>query len=703
MTACLALTAAYLALTASALAQTPTSFEWSQATPESQGISTAKLTALKDAIADRTKALLVIRNDKIVFEWYSEGRTARDKHYTASMAKAIVGGLSLAVALNDGLIALDDKAFKYVPQWKDHPLKSQITIRHLGSHTSGIKDSQIKEESARGINQQDFSGWEGEFWRWRTRNQSPPGDAFSISRDVAPVLFAPGTEFHYSNPGIAMLTYCVTASLKGKEHADVRTLLQKRIMQPIGVSDEEWSCGYEKTETVDGLPLVGSWGGGSYTPRAVARIGRLMLREGDWEGKQFLRKEAIRQITTDAGTPGNGAMGWWSNNSSKYAKLPKDAFWGSGAGHQVMLVVPSLNLMVVRNGEGLRTEQEHDDALNARLFEPLLDALADRPQQSSTAPYPTSKVITGIAWAPQETIVRKAPGGDNWPLTWADDGHLYAAYGDGNGFEPVIPEKLSMGLCRIEGTPKSFTGINLRSPTFESKGEGVAGRKASGMLMVDGVLYMLVRNAGNAQLAWSGDHGKTWAWADWKWKSSFGCPTFLNFGKNYAGARDDFVYIYSHDSDSAYEPADRMVLARVRKDRIRERQAYEFFTRLDPQGKPQWAGDINQRGAVFTHSGRCYRSGITYNAALKRYLWCQILPESTDQDTRFQGGFGIYDAPEPWGPWRTVYFTNEWDVGPGEASSFPTKWMSADGRTLHLVFSGDDYFSVRRASLTIAN
>ena len=101
---------------------------------------------------------------------------------------------------------------------------------------------------------------------------------------------------------------------------------------------------------------------------------------------------------------------------------------------------------------------------------------------------------------------------------------------------------------------------------------------------------------------------------------------------------------------------------------------------------------------MFTHQRRCYRGGVTYNAGLKRYLWCQTLPEG---DARFEGGFGIYDAPEPWGPWTTVFFTNRWDAGPGETQSFPTKWMSSDGRTLHLVFSGDDHFSVRRATLTV--
>ncbi len=313
--------------------------------------------------------------------------------------------------------------------------------------------------------------------------------------------------------------------------------------------------------------------------------------------------------------------------------------------------------------------------------------------EAADDPPPRSPVIIDVKWAPVSSIVRKAKGSDNWPLTWADDDCMYTAYGDGYGFEPKVPGKLSLGLAKIIGTPNDFTGKNIRSESAEQEGDGKNGKKASGMLMVDGVLYMLVRNADNSQLAWSNDHGKTWAWSDWRFETSFGCPTFLNFGKHYANARDSYVYVYSFDSDSAYEPADRTVLARVPKNRITERTAYEFFKRFDANSEPVWTDDIEQRGAVFQNIGRCYRSGVTYNAGLNRYLLCQTLP---GDDTRFEGGFGIYDAPEPWGPWTTVFYTEKWDVGPGETSSFPTKWMSRDGRTAYLVFSGDDCFSVRK-------
>lgn len=677
-------------------------FEWQTAAAASQGMSAEKLQALQDSLAGKnTKALLVIRNDRVVREWYAEGHSAAKTHYTASMAKALVGGVAAGVAISDGRLALDDPAAKYIPQWKADPLKAKITVRQLGSHSSGIEDAEVDNI----IPHDQLAGWKGDFWK----RLPVPKDPFTVSRDKAPVLFEPGTKGAYSNPGIALLTYCTTVALKDSPQKDVRSLLRERIMRPIDVPDNEWSVGYGQTFEVDGLRLVGSWGGGGYTARAAAQVGRLMLRGGNWEGKQLLSEDAVRAITCDTGLPGPWGIGWWSNGGGQHAKLPKDAFWAAGAGNQILLVVPSLQLIAVRNGGNLGADNESRSGVYTHLFEPLMAAVIGQPSavqaavQPAASPYPPSKLIAAVEWGPKESVVRRAKGGDNWPLTWADDDQQYTAYGDGYGFEPLIREKLSLGLCVLQGSPSDFTAVNLRSASVEQKGEGKNGKKASGILMVEGVLYLLVRNASNAQLAWSKDHGLTWTWADWKFDTSFGCPTFLNFGKNYAGARDEFVYVYSPDGPSAYEPADQWVLARVPPSKLTEQAAYEYFQKLAADGQPTWSKEIAQRGGVFRHPGNCYRSGITYNASLKRYLWCQVLPTSTHpQGPRFQGGFGIYDAPEPWGPWTTAFYTPAWDIGPGETSSLPTKWMSADGRTLHLVFSGDDCFSVRQATLRLA-
>jgi CubicO group peptidase (beta-lactamase class C family) len=357
--------------------------DWQSTAPESQGLSKAKLDALCDELAKRrTRAFLVVRNDSIVYEWYGPGVTADARQGTASLAKAVVGGLSLAVAIADGRIRLDDPAAVFITEWKHDPRKSKLTIRHLGSHTSGLADSVTA-----GVRNEAQPGWRGDFWK----RLPPPNDPFTIARDQVPLLFEPGKQFQYSNPGIAVLGYCVTSAIRHGVPHDVRSLLRERVFRPIGVGDQEWSAGYGQTVHVNGLPLVGAWGGASLTPRALARLGRLVLHEGDWDGRPVLSRDAIRQVTHDAGLPGHCGMGWWTNNGRRYSWLPADAFWGAGAGDQVLLVVPSLKLIMVRNGDLLHTAaelgalsprdvfEEFHDPRAKLLFKPLVNAIIGSP------------------------------------------------------------------------------------------------------------------------------------------------------------------------------------------------------------------------------------------------------------------------------------------------------------------------------------
>src|SRR4029450_9566271 len=183
-----------------------------------------------DLATRRTRALVVIRHDKIVREWYADGVTAQTKQGTASLAKAVVGGLSLGVAISDGNLRLDDPAANFITEWRSNPQKSKITVRHLGSHTSGLSDSTTK-----GVKHEDQPGWKGEFWK----RLPPPNDPFTLARDQTPLLFEPGQRLEYSNPGIGLLTWCVTAAIRG-EQRDIRTLLRERVYRPIGLLDSEW-------------------------------------------------------------------------------------------------------------------------------------------------------------------------------------------------------------------------------------------------------------------------------------------------------------------------------------------------------------------------------------------------------------------------------------------------------------------------------
>jgi CubicO group peptidase (beta-lactamase class C family) len=653
---------------------------WKTVMPTAVGLDPVKLEAWRANLAmHHTTGILVIRRGHIALEWYAAGWDADRPHGTASMAKALVGGMSLAVAMSDGRISPDDLASRYIPGWSTEPLKSKIRIRHLATHTSGISDAEQDE-----IPHDQLPGWKGNFWK-----RTP--DPFSIAVREAPVLFQPGTQYAYSNPGMAALSYAVTASLKG---GDIRTLLQERVLEPIGVPERHWSIGYGRAYAVDGLKLYANWGGASFTARAAARIGQLTMLRGQWNGRELIRRDVVKTVLTDQGLPRPersitnpapaSGLAWYTNADGIWPAAPRDAFAGAGAGHEIIIVVPSLDLIVVRNGDALRdTKPGFWEPVYDLVLKPLLEAVTVQ------APYPPSPVIRGAVFGKE--IRRRAIDSDNWPLTWGDDDAQYTSYGDGFGFDPRVEKKLGMGFARILGGAADYRGVNLRSDG-ERMGGGASSPKASGIVMVAGVLYLWVRNVANSQLLWSEDRGKTWHWG-FKMNAGFGSPTFLNFGRNYAGARDAFVYTYSQDGPSAYESDNGVALARVAKDRIRDRVAWEFFSGLDAGGAPVWTADIDRRAPVFVYPANCQRVDVTYDPGIQRYL----MALGYDHD----GGWGLFDAPQPWGPWTTILH-RVWDVAGTHGYRLPAKWMSPDGLTMTLVFSGvkpNDAFCTRVLTL----
>ena len=658
---------------------------WEAAIPSEVSLKQRQLDEAKRYALTAGGSGMIVRHGKCVLRWGDQS-----KRYDIKSATKSFGATMLGIAIKDGKLELSDFAQQYHDSFGVPPESNahsdwlkQVSILHLATQTSGF--------AKRG-------GYEK-------------------------LLFAPGTKWHYSDGGPNWLAECLTLQY-GR---DLRDILFARIFSPIGIKPDDlhWRNNQYRDHEINGIARREFGAGIHANVEAMSRLGYLYLHEGRWKNEQLLTKEFVRLATQPVksviGIPewdpklhGNASdhygLLWWNNADGALKHVPRDAFWAWGLYDSLIVVIPSVDLVVVRAGERgrelPRTETENHYDVLGPFLRPIVEAagvISDQNAAFRNAPYPPSDLIIDVKWDPRDSIIRKAKGSDNWPITWGDDDLLYTAYGDGWGFHPMTEQKLSLGIASVEGSPKSFRGRNIRS-NADQLGQGPHGKKASGMLMVDGVLYMMVRNAGNSQLGWSSDRGKTWDWADWKWKTSFGCPTFLNFGKAYAGVPEQFrdcVYLYSHDNASAYEPSDRMVLARVSKDRIRSRNAYEFFAGVHPfVGNVNWTSHIEKRKAVFVHPGNCYRSGITYNAGIKRFLWCQTLPGSKDpRGPRFHGGFGIYESPFPWGPWKTAYFTEEWDVGPGETGCLPTKWMSGDGRTLHFVFSGNDHFSVRRVSL----
>jgi hypothetical protein len=319
-------------------------------------------------------------------------------------------------------------------------------------------------------------------------------------------------------------------------------------------------------------------------------------------------------------------------------------------------------------------------------------------------PYPPSRVIKSITWDFAK-LRRAAPGSDLWPLTWADNGHLYTSWGDGGGFGGTNGDgRVSLGFARIEGPPTGFTATNVwggKKPEYPATFTG----KASGMLSVHGILYAWAnapqRPNVPMRLLWSVDRGAHWKQANWRFgqTDTLRDLSFLNFGKGYQGARDNFVYSYALERGGPSDPPNYFFkaihLLRVPKTHTRmiNRTAYQFFAGLDVKGNPVWTTNITQRKPVFTDANGVGLPSVSYNPGIQRYLLTVAHGKYADGIRKL----GIFDAPQPWGPWTTVQYNEDWGGYTGFWLGYylPTKtpdWMSRDGKTIHLVFSGQDKF-----------
>ena len=505
---------------------------WPQASPASAGLDEQRLHQARDYALSGEGSGLIVHQGKLVLAWGDP-----DRRYDLKSTTKSFGAAALAIALRDGKVTLDDPAILHHPGFGKPPDSNldtgwipAVTLRHLALHTAGF--------------------------------EKPGG--------FQPLGFKPGTRWAYSDAGPNWLAECLTLVYR----RDLNDLLFERLFTPIGITEEDlvWRKHAYRPDLLDGLKRREFGSGISANVDAMARFGYLFLHRGQWNGRRLLPAAVIRDISkTDPsllnlpvdtpGEYGNASMHygllWWNNADGTLPGVPRDAYWSWGLYDSLIVVMPSLDLVVARAGRSLQRQPGwgHYEVLKPFL-EPIAAAAGFLPPDPQAAAHPPSPVIRSMTWDPAASIGRAAPGSDNWPMTWADDDHLYTAY----------------------------------------------------------------------------------------------------------------VYVYSQDANDAYTSADRMVLARVPADRMTRRDAYQFFVRLDDKNQPVWTNHIQQRGAVFASPGRCYRSGITYNAGLKRYLCSQILP---GEDTRFAGGFAIYDAPQPWGPWTTAFHEETWDVAPGESSSFP--------------------------------
>lgn len=340
------------------------------------------------------------------------------------------------------------------------------------------------------------------------------------------------------------------------------------------------------------------------------------------------------------------------------------------------------------------------------------------------SPYPPSTAADGIEldWS---THRRSAQGSDNFQLTWADDGHLYGAWGDGGGFGGTNRlGRVGLGVARVEGSSSNYRGFNVwggHKPTRPASFKG----KSWGMICIDGQLHMWVvpdvptgkgyRNHYEyIELASSPDHGRTWQKAPWRFVEAeqVTIPTFLNFGSNNRGvpARfGDYVYTYfirpratdmeqqgPHGVGLVVHRPGALFLARVpTREVAASKQGYQFFSGLDRQGEPVWS-DLSGKKPVFEDpQGVGWCLSASYNPHLGRVVL------TTEHAESGRSLLGIFDAPAPWGPWTTIeYFEEDAPFGAQRRGSdlswqsnvffaaFATKWLDGDRFTMNFTGAG---------------
>lgn len=288
-----------------------------------------------------SQTMLVMHDGATIFEQYANGGSALKPQLLASGSKSF-NGIVAEAAVEDGLIRLDDWVADVVPAWKTDPQKSLITYRQLLNLTSGLAPG-------------DFGG---------TAGLSGWNDVLAV-----PMVAAPGQKFDYGgNPFNAF-----AAALQRKLGSETyENYLKRRILEPLGIG-VVWGVRFS-----DGSPQVA--GGAFMTARHWATFGEWVRREGDWNGKQILSKNRLAECFV--GTPQNPAYGlsWWlrepvsadliqsipllrgeAGGIVTATYLPNDLVMAAGAGKQRLYVIPSLKLVVVRQGPLQTTDAQYAD------------------------------------------------------------------------------------------------------------------------------------------------------------------------------------------------------------------------------------------------------------------------------------------------------------------------------------------------------
>jgi len=273
-------------------------------------------------IRSNTTSFMVIRNDSILYEKYFGGYFKENPALIFSVTKSFLTTL-VGIALEEGLIpSLDTPVYHYIPEFANDDRK-KITIEHLLHMTSGLHFSDYRTP----FKLSNF------YYTKNSKNFIKRLDLFH----------EPGKAFVYKSVDTQLLGICLEQAI-GRSVSDY---LKEKLWHPLGM---EYPA-YFTMDRKDGIERM--YGGLMACTRDLAKLARLFLNDGVWEGKQIISKDWISTVKSkeiDRDGWWGYAFGWWRDVYLNNNLKESNDYFAAGFGGQFVYVNPNENLIIVRQG-----------------------------------------------------------------------------------------------------------------------------------------------------------------------------------------------------------------------------------------------------------------------------------------------------------------------------------------------------------------
>lgn len=276
----------------------------------------------------RTRAVLVVQDGQIVAERYAPGFGEATRFSGWSMAKSVLGAL-VGVLVGEGRLSLRD--VELLPAWRHPDPRAAIALEDLLRMRSGLGFSEEYANLTSDVIEMLF-------------NQDDAA-AYAASR---PLISPPATEWSYSSGTTNILSAIVRRSVG---NADYSSWPRRALFAPLGMNSALMEPDVSGTFVASSFMLA--------TARDWARFGQFYLQDGVWDGQRLLPEGWVSFSTTPTPQSPGGIYGahWWlglkpelGGGTAAAARLPRDTFFAVGHEAQVLTVIPSRRLVVVRLG-----------------------------------------------------------------------------------------------------------------------------------------------------------------------------------------------------------------------------------------------------------------------------------------------------------------------------------------------------------------